>query len=71
MTVFALGNTVLLVGVWTCNAMRNPLFLEECIEVTIFPTPIRLDMANFVVKEALYMSLKLKEYIKNIRLVFQ
>jgi hypothetical protein len=68
MTVFALGSTVLLVCVGTCDTMGNTKFLKKRVEVTVFTTPIRLYMTDFLTKKAFYVGLKLQEDIKHIGL---
>jgi hypothetical protein len=69
--VLALNRTVLLMCMWARNAMRNPKFAKEGVEVAIFTTPIRLNMNNFVAKESLDMKLELHKHIKHISFAFK
>jgi hypothetical protein len=69
--VLALNRTVLLMCMWARNAMRNPKFAKEGVEVAIFATLIRLNMNNLVAKESLDMKLKLHKHIKHISFAFK
>jgi hypothetical protein len=69
--VFALSSTILLMCMWTSNTMRNPMFLKEGTQITIFTPPIGLNMDNFMFEEALNVCLELNKNIKHIRLAFK
>ena len=69
--VLALNRAVLLMCMWARNAMRNPQFAKEGVEVAIFATPIRLNMNDLVAKESLDMKLELHKHIKHISFAFE
>jgi hypothetical protein len=70
-TVFALGNPVLLRSMRTRNAMRNTSALKVAMQLMILTTPIRLDSLDLGIQETLDMSLEGVKHLFNIRLVFQ
>ena len=61
MTVFALGNTVLLRCMWTRNMVRDVRALEVAMEFVVFTTPIGLNGLDFTIQKAFHMSLKIIE----------
>jgi hypothetical protein len=63
MTVLAFGNTILLMGVRTRDLMGNTNLVKKRIEMLIFPTPIKLNRDNFVVKHVLNKGLKFKKIL--------
>lgn len=70
-TVFALGNTILLRRVWTRHTMRDASALKVPMEFVILTTLIRLNCLNFKTQEAFHMSLKSIEDLLDIRLMFK
>jgi hypothetical protein len=48
--VFALSSPILLMSMGTRNTMINAKIIKESIEITIFASPIRLNMNDFVAK---------------------
>jgi hypothetical protein len=70
-TVFALGNPVLLRSMRIRNALRNTSALKVAMQLMILTTPIRLDSLDLGIQETLDMSLEGVKHLFNIRLVFQ
>jgi hypothetical protein len=68
---YAPAGAILLMCVWTRDPMENTELLKESIEVPVFTSPVRLNMDNFLIKEALNMILKLQKDIKHIRFAFK
>ena len=71
MTVFALGNTVLLRCMWTRHTVRDARALKIAMELVVFTTPVGLNSLDFAIQEAFDMSLKVIEDLLNIRLMFK
>ena len=71
MTVFALGNTILLRCMWTRHTVGDARALKVAIKLVEFTTPVRLNNLDFAIQKAFDMSLKVIEDLLNIRLVFK
>ena len=71
MTVFALGNTVLLRCMWTRHTVGEARALKIAMKLVVFTTPVGLDGLDFIIQEAFDMSLKVIEDLLNIRLMFK
>ena len=71
MTVFVLGNTVLLRCMWTRHTVRDARALKIAMELVVFTTPVGLNSLDFAIQEAFDMSLKVIEDLLNIRLMFK
>jgi hypothetical protein len=66
-TMLALGNTVLLMGVETRNLMRDTNITKKGIKFLIFLTPIKLDSNNLAIKLSLNKALKLNKIFEHLR----
>ena len=71
MTVFALGNTVLLRCMWTRHTVRDARALKIAMELVVFTTLVGLNSLDFAIQEAFDMSLKVIEDLLNIGLMFK
>jgi hypothetical protein len=66
-TMFALDNAVLLMGVRERNLMRYAKVTKKGIKFLVLPTPIRLDSKNLGINPSLNKTLKFKEIFKHLR----
>ena len=71
MTVFTLGNTVLLGGVRARNSVRDARALEVLMQPMILTAPVGLDGFNFSIQKELNMGLESIENLLDIRLMFK
>jgi alanine dehydrogenase len=67
MAMLALGNAILLGGMWARNTVSNTRASKVGMEAMILTTPIGLDSANFSIQQAFYMRLKSVEDAFNVR----
>jgi hypothetical protein len=66
MSVFALCDAILLRCVWACDTVLNALTGDETREATILAALVRLEGADFSIKEQLNMLLKQMKSFLNI-----
>jgi hypothetical protein len=71
MTMLAFSSAILLMGVRTCDLMGNTNLVKEGIKMLIFPTAIRLNRDNFVIKHAVNKGLKFMKILEDFRFVMK
>jgi hypothetical protein len=69
MSMFALGSSILLVGMWAGNIMVNTHTFKERIKRLIFPSPVGLYRFNLPFKLSLNKVLKVMKTLKDFGLV--
>ena len=70
-SVFALGNAVLLGGVGARNSVRDACTKKITMQLMVFAILVRLDNFKLSIQKALNMCLKSIKHLFNIRLMFQ